>query len=90
MTFEDVSGRGLLLQRLFEVARPRLHLVEQARVLDRDRGLIGEGLGELDLALGEGVGLRAPEAENPDKLAVAHQGDHDERDVSRPIGRTAL
>ena len=34
-----------------EVARLRLHLVEQPRILDRDHGLVGEGLDQLDLAL---------------------------------------
>ena len=48
---QHVGGRGLLLQRLGEIARPRLHLVEQAHVLDRDDRLVGEGLDELDLAL---------------------------------------
>ena len=38
-----------------EIARARLHLVEQARVLDRDHRLVGEGLDELDLR-----GVNAP------------------------------
>ena len=50
---EHIGGRGLLLQRFLEVARLRLHLVEQARVLDRDDGLVGEGLDELDLLVVE-------------------------------------
>ena len=41
---QHVGGGGLLLQRLGEVARACLHLVEQAHVLDRDHGLVGEGL----------------------------------------------
>ena len=53
MTFEHVGGRGLLLQRFGEVARARLHLVEQPHVLDRDHGLVGEGLDQRDLSLGE-------------------------------------
>ena len=31
----------------------RLHLIEQSRVLNRDHGLVGEGLDELDLLVGE-------------------------------------
>ena len=50
---EHIRGRGLLLQRFGQVARARLHLVEQAHVLDRDHGLVGKGLQEVDLALGE-------------------------------------
>ena len=43
MTLQDLGGRGLPLERL-------LGLVEQANVLDRDHGLVGEGLDQLDLA----------------------------------------
>ncbi len=46
---QHVGGGGLLLQRLGEIARARLHLVEQPHVLDRDDGLVGEGLDEFDL-----------------------------------------
>ena len=45
---QHVGGGGLLLQRLGKVARARLHLVEQPHVLDRDDGLVGEGLHEFD------------------------------------------
>ena len=48
---QHVGGRGLVLQRLGEVAVLALHLVEQPRVLDGDRRLVGESLDELDLAL---------------------------------------
>jgi hypothetical protein len=41
---QHVGGRGLLLQRLLRGRASRLHLVEQAHVLDGDDGLIGEGL----------------------------------------------
>ena len=51
------------MQRFGEVARPRLHLVEQAHVLDRDDGLIGEGLDDFDLAIGEKSRLLAREHE---------------------------
>ncbi len=50
---QHLRGRGLLLQRLGELAGPRLHLVEQPHVLDRDHRLIGEGCGEADLLVGE-------------------------------------
>jgi hypothetical protein len=56
------------LQRLRKIARARLHLVEQSRVLDGDRRLIGEGLDELDLTRREWFGLGSGEAENADQL----------------------
>ena len=39
-----------------EIAVARLQLLEQADVLDGDDGLVGEGLEELDLRVGEGPG----------------------------------
>ena len=39
--------------------------LEQAHVLDRDHRLVGEGLDELDLALGERARLRRAEREAP-------------------------
>ena len=50
---QHLGGRGLLLQRLGQVARARLHLVEQPHVLDRDHRLVGEGGDQLDLLVGE-------------------------------------
>ena len=41
------------LPSLCDLARARLHLVEQAHVLDRDHGLVGEGGDQLDLLVGE-------------------------------------
>ncbi len=41
---QDVAGGGLRLQRRRQLAVARLELGEQPRVLDRDDGLIGEGL----------------------------------------------
>src|SRR5262249_14764904 len=51
---EYVSGGGLLLQRLAQFG-------EQARVLDGDDSLRGEGLDQFDLLVGEGAHLLAAE-----------------------------
>ena len=56
---EHLGGRRLLLQRLGQLARARLHLLEQPRVLDGDDGLVGEGLEQFDLAVRE----RSPAAD---------------------------
>ena len=76
---EHVGGGGLLLQRFAEVARFRLHLVEQPRILDRDHGLVGEGLeqGELLVRKPE-PGLRVREDDGADTPVVVdqrHKGD---------------
>ena len=57
---QDLPRRRLLLQRLGQLAVPRLELLEEPHVLDRDHRLVGEGLEELDLLAGEGPGLAAP------------------------------
>ena len=43
----------LLLQRLRELPRALLLRLEQPRVLDGDHRLVGEGLDQLDLLVGE-------------------------------------
>ena len=56
-SFSDWMRRSCALRRSSSEAasslRARLHLVEQAHVLDRDHRLVGEGLDDLDLPLGE-------------------------------------
>ena len=50
---EHVGGGGLLLKRFAQVMRALAQLVEQARVLDGDDGLVGKGGDQLDLLVGE-------------------------------------
>ena len=50
---EHFGGRGLLLQGLAQLARARLHLLEQPHVLYGDHSLVGEGLDQLDLLFRE-------------------------------------
>ena len=50
-----------------QLARPRLHLVEQPHVLDRDDGLVGEGRDELDLLVGERLHLVRGRADDADR-----------------------
>jgi hypothetical protein len=53
----DLAQRGQLLDRLRQLARTGLQLREEPNVLHGDDGLVGEGLQQLDLALGERPGL---------------------------------
>ena len=53
---EHVRRRRLLRERFLQVARASLNLVEQPRVLDRDRRLVGECSSHLDLAVGNAPG----------------------------------
>ena len=52
---EYVGAPGLISQRLREVARLRLHFVEQPYVLDCDHGLVGKGLEQGDVLVAENL-----------------------------------
>ena len=53
---QDLAGRGLLLEGLGEVVVAGLELREEADVLDGDDRLVGEGLQQLELPVGEWLG----------------------------------
>ena len=51
---QHLAGGSLVVERLLQLARARLHVLEQARVLDGDHGLVGERLKQGDLLVAEG------------------------------------
>src|SRR5262245_24561614 len=51
-----------------------LRFREQPHVLDGDHGLVGEGLEQSDLAVGERPRLRPPDTERAEEDAIAHHG----------------
>jgi len=57
---QDLARRRLLIEGLAEFAIARLQLPEQPHILDGDDGLIGEGLHQRDLLVGERPDLAAP------------------------------
>src|SRR5215831_11787496 len=78
---QDFTGCGLLFQRfshltmsLGQSAILLLQLREQAHVLDRDDGLIGEGLKQGDLSVRKELGLGTTEVDRTDRDAFSHQG----------------
>ena len=79
---EDVAAAGLISQRLREIARLGLHLVEQPHILDGDHGLVGEGRDQFDLLVGEGLDRLACQEQHPDRLPQAKQGNAKEGPVS--------
>src|SRR5439155_20886347 len=64
---EYLTDRGLPLEGL-------LRLVEEANVLDRDRGLRGERLDELDLPRGERTCLAPAQADHSERRALQKYG----------------
>jgi hypothetical protein len=64
---QHLGRRGLPVERL-------LRLVEEAHVLDRDGGLIGEGCQQLDLLVGECPHFLAPHDDDADdRVAADHR-----------------
>src|SRR4029450_8168811 len=70
---QDLTRRSLLLERLGHLRMGRgqgtillLQLGEQAHVLDRDDGLVGEGSEQRDLLVCEGADLHAPDQDRAD------------------------
>ena len=62
---QDLARRRLLLQGLGEVAIAGFQLLEQPHVFDRDDRLVGEGLEQRDLLVGES----APGSGRPTEMA---------------------
>jgi hypothetical protein len=67
---QDFGGRRLLVERRRQLAVARLQLGEQPRVLDRNDGLVGEGLQQGDLVVGERPWLRPSHRDGSDRGAV--------------------
>jgi hypothetical protein len=74
---QDVGRGRLLLERLFR-------LVEQPNVLDRDHGLVGEGLEQGDLPVQITPGLGTPNGDRPEDGALSQQRHHEDAPVSGP------
>ena len=63
-----------MLQRFREVAVARPQFLEQAHVLDGDHRLIGEGLEQRDVRVGERPGLFTRDGNGPDRATVSQHG----------------
>jgi hypothetical protein len=73
----DLAERPKLTHRAAEFLRPRLQLGQQAGVLDGDHRLVGEGLEECDLVVGEPARLPAGHSNCSDRLVVMEHRHHD-------------
>ena len=85
---QHIAGRGLVFERFLEVAGALLQFAMRLGAGDGDHRLLGEGLQQLDLAVGEAAALSAPKDECADRRAAAHQWDRNARlDRQAPHGR---
>src|SRR5215471_14738779 len=90
---KDVARRRLLLERLGEVGVLRLQLGEQARILDGDGRLVGEGLHQRDLAVGERKHLVPPDEDDAQQLVRPQHGNRQQRpqrQLSGQIGELGI
>src|SRR5207245_10697273 len=69
----NLAERPELADRASQLARARLELLEEADVLDGNDRLVGEGLQELGLPVGEQPHLAAPDRDRPEDLGPAKQ-----------------
>ena len=76
---EHVRSRGLKLQRLGKIARARLHLVEQAHVLDRNHRLLRERFDKRDLFVGKRFGVELVDRNGPHELVALKHWDRGNR-----------
>ena len=70
----DFAQRLQLADRSRELAGPRLELLEQPHVLDRDHRLVGKGLEQRDLIVRKSAGLGAAHIDRADGLSVPQEG----------------
>src|SRR4029077_19268105 len=71
----------LMLARLFKLSALFLDFIKQPHVLNRDRGLVGEGRDQFNLLISEWPYLRACQAQKADGHAFAHHWDAEDRAV---------
>ena len=69
---------------LGQIVGARLNFVEQARVLDGDNRLVGEGFEQFDVPFGEGTDLIAGDENRSDRCAIAQ---HRHRKDASPSAR---
>jgi len=71
---ENLGRGGLPIERLDEVTIASLQVLEETHVLDRDDGLIGEGLEQRDFVVGEAAGLPSSHGDRPERFVVTEKG----------------
>src|SRR5262245_36053326 len=70
-----VASCSLVFEGFLQLLRSRLHLLKKTRVLDGYDGLVGENLEQLNLSIGEGANLGAPNGDQANGLARTDQRD---------------
>src|SRR5262249_49765796 len=79
---QHLRRRRLLLQRLRELARARLHRIEQRHVLDRDNRLACESCQQCNLLVREWPYLGATDQKSANGLVLPQQGNAESGSVT--------
>ncbi len=79
---QPVLRGAQIVERFGKLPRAILHLVEQAGVLDRDHGLVGEGLEQVDRLVRELTSLRPRHRDGADRNAVAQHRHHEDAAIA--------
>src|SRR5207253_1105682 len=70
---KDLTHRRLLLERFAKFAIARFEFLEQANVLDRDDRLVGKGLQQSDLLVGEWPGFGPDDSNGEDRVPLVYE-----------------
>ena len=87
---QHVACGRLVLERLLQLPRARLHLLEQPHVLDRDHRLVGERGDEFDLLFVEGVTVRRAIVKTPTATPSRSIGTPKQREAPRILQSRAV
>src|SRR5215467_15745872 len=83
---QNIGSGRLLFQGFCQLALARLLSLKQPRVLDGDHCLVGEGLEQIDLSVGERADLGASDDNHADGLTCTNQRDGQYSAVSKASG----
>ena len=74
---QHLAGGRLLGEGVGQLGIPCLQFLEQSNILDRDNGLVGEGLQKCDLVVGKPAGFAARHSDRSNRLGLTKQWHHD-------------
>jgi hypothetical protein len=81
------TGGGLILERLLQISFTRLLSLQQPCVLDGNDGLVGEGLEQINLPVGERPHLGTSKRYCANCSAGTHQRDNNDSAVPLSLGK---
>src|SRR5262249_12529375 len=81
----DLSKRRQFFDGACQISCPLLQLCKEPHVLDSDDRLVGEGLEQCDLLIGEGARFTARDREGTDAFTSPHHGDDEQTTIAKIV-----